>query len=267
MSSLNFQGYGFNPWMQPRLDPTVLGLQPDIFKTMASSAIQDPRGLEKRPNQSLPQFQPNQNVSYQQSSLIQNQFLQQVQSQQTLARSFQESQTVAQNQVHGQLLQQQMQNFRQYDGQQSQQQQLTQFEQLHNQFSDQQQIPKVINKTHSFGSSTQSLPTSLETISSACPQQLFSNSIMNSLTPADISLMQSLLNSFSQDGGSRQVTLPDSNPLVSSSPILSKRVAVDPQLSPSTASCPLPQVEDLGGSQTRLSELSSLFQPLPNREL
>ncbi|CAO2814146.1 unnamed protein product [Amaranthus hypochondriacus] len=266
MSSLNFQGYGFNPWMQPRLDPTMLGLQPDIFQTMASSAIQDPRGLEKRPNQSLLQFQPNQNVSYQQSSLIQNQLLQQVQSQQTLAQSFQESQTVAQNQIHGQLLQQQLQNCRQYDGQQSQQQQLTQFEQLRNQFSDQQQIPKVINKTHSFGSSTQSLPTSLETISSVCQQQLFSNSIMNSVTSADISPMQSLLNSFSQNGGSRQVTLPDSNPLVSSSPILSKRVAVEPQLSPSTASCSLPQVEDLGGSQTRLSELSSLLPPLPNRE-
>ncbi|KAL2938875.1 Auxin response factor 6 [Bienertia sinuspersici] len=293
MSSLNFQGYGLTPWMQPRLDPAILGLQPDIFQTMASSVLQDPRGLEKRPNQSLLQFQPNQNVSCQPPSLIQNQLLQQAQSQQPLVHSFQENQAVAQNQVQAQLLQQQLQNCCSYDDQQRHQQQQQQqhqhhhqqqqqqhhhqqqqqqhqhvphFEQLRNQFSDQQQIPKVINKTPHFGSSTQSLPTSLETISSPCSQQIFSNSIMNSVTAPDISPMHSLLNSFSQDGGSRQVNLPDTSPLVSSTPLLSKRVAVEPQISSTTVQGLLPQVEELGGPQTRISELSSLLPPLPGRE-
>ncbi|XP_057525940.1 auxin response factor 6-like [Amaranthus tricolor] len=265
MPSLNFQSYGFNPWMQPRLDPTMLGLQPDIYQTMMSSALQDPRGLEKRPNQSLLQFQPNQNASCQQSSLIQNQLLQQVQLQQTLAQSFQESQTVAQNQFQGHLQPQPQQTCRQYDGQQPQQQQ-TQFDQLRNQLSDQRQDPKVFTKMHSFESSPQSLPTSLETISSGCPPQLFSNSIMNSVTSSDISPMHSLLNSFSQDCGSRQITLPDSSPLVSSTPILSKRVAVEPQFSPSTIPCSLPQIEELGGPQTRMSELCSVLPPMPGRE-
>uniref|UniRef100_A0A803LRP9 Auxin response factor n=1 Tax=Chenopodium quinoa TaxID=63459 RepID=A0A803LRP9_CHEQI len=224
MSSLNFQGYGLTPWMQPRLDPAMLGLQPDIFQTMASAALQDPRGLEKRPNQSLLQFQPNQNVSCQQSSLT-NHLLQQAQSQQNLVPNFQENQNVTHNQVIGN------------------------------------------SKSPSFGSSTQALPTSLEAISSACSQQMFSNSIMNSVTAAGISPMHSLLNSFSHDGGSRQINLPNSNPLVSSTPLLSKRVVVEPpQLSSSTAPCSLPQVEELGGPQTRISDLSSLLPPLPGRE-
>ncbi|XP_021845299.1 auxin response factor 6 isoform X2 [Spinacia oleracea] len=276
MPSLNFQGYGLTPWMQPRLDPALLGLQPDIFQTMASAALQDSRGLEKRPNQSLLQFQPNQNMSCQPSSLT-NQLLQQAQSQQTLVQNFHENPTVAHNQVQGQLLQQQLQNCRAY-GDHQQQQQLPHFEQLRNQFSDQQQIPKIVSKTPPFGSSTQALPTSLESISSSCPQQIFSNSIMN--TASDISPMHSLLNSFSQDGGSRQnlfsqdagsrdsrqINIPNSNPLASSSPLLSKRVAAEPQHSSSTAPCSLPQVEELGGPQTRISDLSSLLPPLPGRE-
>lgn len=99
-------------------------------------------------------------------------------------------------------------------------------------------------------------------------------------TASDISPMHSLLNSFSQDGGSRQnlfsqdagsrdsrqINIPNSNPLASSSPLLSKRVAAEPQHSSSTAPCSLPQVEELGGPQTRISDLSSLLPPLPGRE-
>ncbi|XP_074273426.1 auxin response factor 6-like [Silene latifolia] len=246
-SSLNFQGYGLSPWMQPRLDSAMLGLQPDLYNTMTSSPLQDPRGLEKRPNnQSLLQFQRNQNLSCQPTALIQNQLLQQAQSQQNLVQSFQETQNVSRNQAQAQAqthsqseLLQQFQNFN-YPQQ--------------NQYSDQQHNPKP-----SFGSSARSQPTSLEPMSSPCSQQLFSNSITNSP-------MHSLLNSFSVDGGSRQFTLPDSNSMVSSSPILSKQGAIDPLLSSTTAQCSLPQVEDLGGPQTRMSELSSMLPPLPGRE-
>ncbi|KAH9603799.1 hypothetical protein KSS87_000577 [Heliosperma pusillum] len=240
-SSLNFQGYGLSPWMQPRLDSAMLGLQPDLYHTMTSSPLQVPRGLEKRPNnQSLLQFQRNQNLSCQPAGLIQNQLLQQAQSQQNLVQSFQETQNVSRNQAQAQSeLLQQFQNFN-YP--------------LQNQYSDQQHNPKT-----SFGSSARSQPTSLEPISSPCSQQLFSNYITNSP-------MHSLLNSFSLDGGSRQFTLPDSNSMVSSSPILSKQAAVDPLLSSNTVQCSLPQVEDLEGPQARISELSSMLPPLPGRE-
>uniref|UniRef100_A0A7C8ZNY8 Uncharacterized protein n=1 Tax=Opuntia streptacantha TaxID=393608 RepID=A0A7C8ZNY8_OPUST len=77
-------------WMQPTLDSAMLGLHPDILQTRASSALQDPRA-DKRPNQSLLQFQQNQTVSCQPATLIQNQLFQHAESQQGLARSFKET--------------------------------------------------------------------------------------------------------------------------------------------------------------------------------
>jgi hypothetical protein len=37
--SLNFGGLGMSPWMQPRLDATLLGLQPDMYQAMATAAF------------------------------------------------------------------------------------------------------------------------------------------------------------------------------------------------------------------------------------
>jgi hypothetical protein len=48
-----------NPWMQPRLDASLLGLQPDMYQAMATAAFQDPT------KQALPtmlQFQQQQNI-------------------------------------------------------------------------------------------------------------------------------------------------------------------------------------------------------------
>ncbi|KAJ8424316.1 hypothetical protein Cgig2_020747 [Carnegiea gigantea] len=262
MRSLNFQQYGLTSWMQPRLDSGMLSLHPDVLQTMASSALQDPR-FDKRPNQSLLQFQQNQTVSCQPAALIQNQLLQHAQSQQALVQSLQENQTVAQ----GQVLQHQLQNCYSYNDQQHQrQQQLPHLTQLQHQFSDQEQIPKPVSTMPQFCSSIQSHPTTLEAVSSTCARQIFSNSIRNSVTTADTSAMHRLLDSFSQDGGCCQFTLPDSDPLVSSTSLISKRVGVGPQLSSGTAQCSLPEVEQLRGPQTRVSELSSLFPPLPGRE-
>lgn len=260
--SLNFQQYGLTSWMQPRLDSGMLSLHPDVLQTMASSALQDPR-VDKHPNQSLLQFQQNQTVSCQPAALIQNQLLQRAQSQQALVQSFQENQTVAQ----GQVLQHQLQNCYSYNDQHHQrQQQLPHLNQLQHQFSEQEQIPKLASTMPQFCSSIQSQPTSLEAVSSACARQIFSNSITNSVTAADTSPMHRLLDSFSQDGGRRQFTLPDSDPLVSSTSLTSKRVGVGPQLSSGTARCSLPEVEQLRVPQTRVSDLSSLLPPLPGRE-
>lgn len=262
MPPLNFQQYGLTSWMQPRLDSGMLSLHPDVLQTMASSALQDPR-VDKHLNQSLLQFQQNQTVSCQPAALIQNQLLQHAQSQQALVQSFQENQTVAQ----GQVLQHQLQDCYSYNDQQHErQQQLPHLNQLQHQFSDQEQIPKPVSTMPQFCSSIQSHPTTLEAVSSTCARQIFSNSITNSVTTADTSPMHRLFDSFSQDGGCRQFTLPDSDPLVSSTSLISKRVGVGPQLPSGTAQCSLPEVEQLRGPQTRVSELSSLFPPLPGRE-
>ncbi|XP_076897397.1 auxin response factor 6-like isoform X2 [Bidens hawaiensis] len=60
--SLNFQGLGGSPWLQPRLDMGMLGLQTDVYQAMASAALQEMRTMDslKPSNPSLLQFQPRQ---------------------------------------------------------------------------------------------------------------------------------------------------------------------------------------------------------------
>ncbi|GMH07088.1 hypothetical protein Nepgr_008928 [Nepenthes gracilis] len=263
MPSLDFQGFGLAPWMQPRVDTSMLNLQPDLYQAMASSPMQDPRNLEKRANQCLLQFQQSQNVSCQPASLIQNQMLQQAQSQQTFVQNLLEKQCMAHNQAQGQIVQQNLQNCHPNEDCQHhhQQQRIQQFEQLRHHFFDQQQIPKPISPLSHFESSTNSQPTSLQTFSPTCQQQILSN-----MSTADMAPLHSLVNSFSQDGGFHQFNLPDSNLLVSTSSSVSNQVAVEPQLPSATAQCIRPQVEELGTRQSRISELSALLPPLHGRE-
>ncbi|GMH12504.1 hypothetical protein Nepgr_014345 [Nepenthes gracilis] len=266
MPSLNFQGFGLGPSMRPRLDSSMLGLQPNLYQTLASSPFQDPRALEKHANPFLLQFQQNQDVSCQPVATIQSQLLQQAQSQHTLVQNLQDNQSMADNQAQGEILQQQLQNCHPCEDRQRcsrhHQQQLQQFEQLHNQFSDQQQISKVISTLTHLGSSTPSQLASLQTVSSTCPQQILSHLPGGSVTAA--APMHSLLNSFSQDGGCYQFDLPGCDMVSSSS--LSKQVAVKHQLPSGAAQCILPQIEELGTSQSRVSQLSTLLPPLPGRE-
>ncbi|XP_027170288.1 auxin response factor 6-like isoform X2 [Coffea eugenioides] len=94
IQSLNFQGFGATPWMQPRLDASVLGLQPDIYQAMTAAALQETRNFDpsKVANQSLLPF--SQNTSSGSASLVQSQMLQQSQSQQNFIQSFPEDQAL-----------------------------------------------------------------------------------------------------------------------------------------------------------------------------
>lgn len=67
MQSLNFQGIGVSPWLQPRLDGGggMLGMQTtDIYQAMAAAALQEMRSIEsvKQSNPSLLQFQQPQPI-------------------------------------------------------------------------------------------------------------------------------------------------------------------------------------------------------------
>lgn len=64
VQSLNFQGIGGSPWLQPRLDPGMLGMQNDIYQAMAAAALQEMRTMDstKPSNPSLLQFQQHQMV-------------------------------------------------------------------------------------------------------------------------------------------------------------------------------------------------------------
>ena len=101
LQSLNFQGIGVNPWMQPRFDPTVLNMQTDMYQAAAAAAVQDMRSLDpsKQLSASLLQFQQPQNFPNRTAALMQAQMLQQSQPQQIFGNT-QENQHSPQSQAH-----------------------------------------------------------------------------------------------------------------------------------------------------------------------
>ncbi|CAN1850796.1 Auxin response factor 6 [Linum perenne] len=123
MQSMNFQSFGVNPWLQPRLDASsIQALQPDLYQAMAAAALQEMRPVEssKLGPQSLLQFQPSQIVSNDPSVLLQRDMLQpQSNLQHAFLQNFQGSQASPQ----AQLLHQQLQRHPVYNDQQQQQKQ------------------------------------------------------------------------------------------------------------------------------------------------
>ncbi|XP_048434330.1 auxin response factor 6-like isoform X1 [Pyrus x bretschneideri] len=136
MQSLNFQGFGVSPWMQPRLDAAMAGLQPDLYQAMAAAALQEMRAVDssKGSSQSLLPFQQSSSVSNGAAAVLQRQVLPQSQSQNAYLQNFQENQAPAQAQV----LQQQSQRYHPYSDQRQQQQQ--QHQQQQHQQQQQQQL-------------------------------------------------------------------------------------------------------------------------------
>lgn len=255
MQSLNFQGLGGTPWMQPRLDASIPGLQPELYQAMTSSAFQEMRTMDpSKSSQSLLQFQQTSNVPNAHTSEIQRQGLPQSPPQNTLLHNFQENQVPAQSQ----LLQQQLHRYHPYSDQRQQQQQLKNL-------PVQQQLPNVISPLSNFASGTQSQSPPVQALASHCQQQSFPEPIRNHISGSDVSPIQSLLGSFSQDGTSQLLNLSGSNSVISSAAILPKQITVEPQLPSAAAQCVLPQVENLGTSQSNVSEFAAL-PPFPGRE-
>ncbi|XWS41030.1 hypothetical protein CRYUN_Cryun17cG0046000 [Craigia yunnanensis] len=273
--SLNFQGFGVAPWIQPRLDASSMpGVQPDLYQAMAAAALQEMRTVDssKIGSQSLLQFQQPQSTSNGLPALIQRQMLQHSQTQNVFLQSFQENQTASQVRLLQQLQrpnlyndQRQQQQPQQKQQQQHQQQQQSQQTQQLPQLSVPQQISNLIPAFPS-ASASQAQSSSLPAVVSQCQQQTFSDLLGNSIATSDVSSMQSILGSLSQAGASHLLNLNGSNPIISSSAFLSKPVAIEPQLSSGAANCVLPQVEQLGTAQSNVSELSNLLPPFPGRE-
>ncbi|XP_015877609.2 auxin response factor 6 isoform X2 [Ziziphus jujuba] len=243
IQSLNFQGIGVTPWMQPRLDATMLGLQTDMYQAMAAAALQDMRPP----------------------------MLQQSQPQQPFLQGLQENQhqSHSQPQTQPHLLQQQLQHQHSFGNQQQQQQQQHQQQQPQpqsqpQQQADHQQIPSAVSAISQFTTTSQPQSPSLQAISSLCHQQSFSDSNGNAVTSTIVSPLHSILGSFPQDESSHLLNLPRNNALSSVWP--SKRAAVEPLYSSGAPQCVLPQVEQLGPPQTNLSQNSVSLPPFPGRE-
>ncbi|KAK4727501.1 hypothetical protein R3W88_032418 [Solanum pinnatisectum] len=254
IQSLNFQGFGVAPFMQPRFDASMLGLQPDILQALATL------DSSKLANQPLMQFQHTPSGS---ASSIQNQLLHPSNLQHTFLQGLPENQLISQ----AQMLQQQLQCHQSYNTQQQQlqrqqlfhDQQLQEPHQVHSQHQDQQQ-------TKAQCSATQSQLSHLQVLGSTGSQQTFSDLVGNHInTSNNSSSMQSLLCSFSRNGASTFLNMPETNSLVSPSSS-SKRIALESQI-PSQAPYIVTQAEVLTVPNTKVADFSTLFSPNPGRQI
>ncbi|KAK4768827.1 hypothetical protein SAY86_026977 [Trapa natans] len=251
IQSINFGG---TPWIQPRLDPSMAGLHPDLYHVMATAALNEMRGVDpmKIASQSLPQFQQPQGVSAGPSpaSFSPRQVPQPSHSQSVYLQSFQENEGTPP--TH--LLQQQLQHNPSRDIHHQQQQQESR--QVH-QICVQQQAPSVI----SIPQYTSSAPTQLTSL-----QQNFPNGIGNTVGASNVSDMQKILSSFTQEGTSSIPILTGTHHSISSTPLLQKRLSVEPSLSSEAIHCTLPKMDHLVVPNSNSSELASLLPPFPGRE-
>ncbi|KAG8634711.1 auxin response factor 6 [Manihot esculenta] len=270
IQSMSFQGLGVTPWMQPRVDASMLGLQTDMYQAMAAAALQEMRAIDpsKSSTTSLLQFQQHPNLPSRTAALMQPQMLQQPQSQQAFLQGVQENQHQPRTQVQTQshLVQQQLHSQHSLNGPQQQPQQQQQHPLSQQQLVEHQQIPNVVSAMSQFASASQSQSPPLPAISSLCQQQSFSDSNGNPVTSSVVSPMHSLIGSFSQDESTHLINLPRTSALITSSAWPSKRAAVEPLISSGAPQCVLSQVEQLGGPQTNISQSSVSLPPFPGRE-
>ncbi|KAF5738333.1 Auxin response factor 6 isoform 1 [Tripterygium wilfordii] len=264
IQSMNFQGIGMSPWMQPRLDASMLGLQPDMYQAMAEAALQEMRSVDpaKLTPASLLQFQQPHNLPGRNAALIQPQ-VQQSQSQQVFLQHVPENRqplSESQVQIQPQILHQQTQHQHMLSNRRQQQQPLPQQQQL----ADHPQISNTVSAISQFACQSQS--PALQVVSSLSQQQSFSGSTGNLVTSSNVSPLQSLLGSFSQDVSSHMLNMPRTNPLIASGTWPSKRAVIEPIISSGAPSSNVPQVGELGPSQTNVSQNSVTLPPFPGRE-
>lgn len=273
LQSLNFQGIGVNPWMQPRFDPSMLNMQADMYQAVAAAALQDMRSVDpsKQHPGSLHQFQQPLNFANRTAALMQAQMLQHSQQPQQAFQNNLENQHLSQSQPQTQTHpQQHLQHQHSFNNQlhhhNQQQQQPTQ-----QVVDNSQQISGAVSTMSQFVSAAPQLqsPPMQQALSSLCNQQSFSDSNVNSSTTI-VSPLHSILGSFpQQDETSHLLSLPRTNswvPVQNSTGWPSKRVAVDPLLSSGAAQCILPQAEQLGQPQNTISQNAITLPPFPGRE-
>jgi hypothetical protein len=276
--SLNFGGLGMSPWMQPRLDASLLGLQPDIYQTMATAAFQDPA---KQASATILQFQQPQNIASRAAPLLPSQVLQQLQpqyQQQTYLQNVSESTIQGPSQTE--FLKQQIQRSQSFNEQKHQLQSQQQQEPQHQKQSSQcMQVPKhqqlqqqnntanfqpVSNALTAFSqlsSAPQSSPMALQIVLPFSQAQSFADNNVRSLSPSNASTMQNTLRPLSSEAASH-LSMPRPTAIPVADPWSSKRVAVDsllPSRSQDTS-----QIGQLDSTPTTIPQ-SSALAPLPGR--
>ncbi|XP_022847985.1 auxin response factor 6-like [Olea europaea var. sylvestris] len=258
MQSLNFQGTGVTPWMQPRLDTSTLGIRTDMYQAMAAAAaLREMRVIDssKQILSSRIQFQQPLAVGSWYDGLVQPQTMQQSQSPSPFRQSFQENQPQAPLQQHAHLLQPQLQHQNSFSNLQLQQQHLT----------DPQQVSSAVPVLSQLASSSQAQPSELQSVSSVHPQNFLDSNVKP--VTSNISFpLHSLLSSVSQVEAPNLVNMPSSRDLLSSSGWPTKRVAIDPRFHLGTSQCISSQVDQLAPPNTNISQNAGSLPPFPGRE-
>lgn len=271
--SLNFGGLGMSPWMQPRLDSSLLGLQPDMYQTIAAAAAL--QNTTKQVSPAMLQFQQPQNIVGR-SSLLSSQILQQAQPQ------FQQMyhQNINGNSIQGhsqpEYLQQPLQHCQSFNEQkpqlqpQQQQQESHQQQPQHQQMQQQkhlsnfQTVPNALSVFSQLSSTPQSTPSTLQTVSPFSQQHNFPDTNISCLSPSNVSSMHDTLRSFPSEAASDLPGVPRITPVPVSDPWSSKRVAVESTITsrPHDISS---QIENFDLTPSSIPQNSTLA-PLPRRE-
>uniref|UniRef100_A0A453JM82 Auxin response factor n=2 Tax=Aegilops tauschii subsp. strangulata TaxID=200361 RepID=A0A453JM82_AEGTS len=202
--SLNFQGVGASPWLQPKMDSPLLGLKPDTYQQMAAAALEEIRtGDPSKQSSALLQFQQTQNPNGGLNSVYANHVLQQMQ--------YQAQQSSLQTVQHG---------HSQYSGNpgflQSQFQQLH----LHNPPAPSQQGHQVIQQSH------QEIMPGSESASQS-QSSFYQQNLLEGNNDPSLHLHNGFRNFSSQDS-SNLVSLPRTDQLMAPEGWPSKRLAVEP---------------------------------------
>lgn len=263
IQSVNFQGIGVTPWMQPTLP--MLGMQNDVYHAMAAAALQEMRVVDpsKQNLSSFLQFQQTNGVPHRSAGLMQPQMLQQSQPQPTFHSNLQETQSLTP--ISQPILQQQLQHQNPFSNiQQQQQQQRPQqaSSQQQAQCIDHQQVSSVGSVMSQLASSSQSQPPSLQTICSMQPQT-FSDSTVNPAANPIVNPLQCLLGSVPPYETSPILNASRSSNLMSPTGWPPKRIAVDPVLPSVTSQCISSQVDQLGAPNMNISPNAVSLPPFP----
>lgn len=257
------QGMGVTPWMQPRVDASMLGMQNDIYQAMAAAAMQD-MNPSKQILSSIMQFQQPPN---RQAGLMQSQILQQSQCSAPFFQSLPGSQSQAQppqspaNHLQQQMLQQNSFNNVQIHHQQQQQQHQSSNSMQH--VIDPQQVSTVTPILSQLSPNYQTQSHSMQSMSPMhhnFPDSNVKPAIGNTSSP-----LHSLMSSVTQDEASNLLNVPRSNNLLSSNGWPTKRVALDP-LPNGLSQAMSPRVDHLGSSNTNTAHNHVSLPPFPGRE-
>lgn len=236
--SLN-QGMGITPWMQPRLDTSMLGMQNDIYQAMAAAAMQD-MSPSKQILSSIMQFQQPQAVTNRPMNLMQSQILQQPQCSAPFFQSLPGNQSQAQppqspanHLLQQQMLQQNSFNNIQIHHQHQNQQQQQQQQQQHQSSNSMQHVidPQQVSSAVTPNLSQLSTNSQIQSHSMQSMSPMHHNYPDSNVKPAlgnSNSPLHSLFSSVTQDEASNLLNVPRSNNPLSSNGWPTKRVALDP---------------------------------------